>query len=416
MSEERLQKLLARAGVASRRHVEELIREGRVTVNGAPAGLGDKADPERDAVKVDGRRIDLRKRAEVYLVLNKPKAVMSTVSDPQGRRTVMELVPAGLRKGLVPVGRLDFMTEGLLLMTTDGEFAQKVSHPRHGCAKVYEVKVSGRPEESQLDRLRGGIVLEGKRTAPCRIEEHRAAGPRSAEENSWWRVELYQGRTRQIREMFSRIGNSVLRLRRVGVGSLIDPDLPLGAVRELTPEEVEKLRTDPTPPRPKRRPRVEREGTRRPAPEKAGTSVRSPRKAGPEKAGTSVRGPRKAAPEKAGTSARSPRKAGPEKAGTSVRGPRKAASEKAGTSVRSPRKAGPEKAGTSVRGPRKASPEKAGTSVRGPRKATSPRASARPPAAGGPRRSGPRPSGGKPGTPRPAGRSGASRPGGRRRP
>ncbi len=376
MSEERLQKLLARAGVASRRHVEELIREGRVTVNGAPAGLGDKADPEQDAVKVDGRRIDLRRRPEVYLVVNKPKAVMSTVSDPQGRRTVMELVPAGLRKGLVPVGRLDFMTEGLLLMTSDGEFAQKVSHPRHGCVKVYEVKVSGRPEEGQLDRLRGGIVLEGKRTAPCRIDEHRASGPRSAEENSWWRVELSQGRTRQIREMFARIGNSVLRLRRVGIGSLIDPDLPLGAVRELTPEEVERLLTDPTPPRPKRRPRVEREGPRRPVAEKAGTPRQARGEPSRQAQGKPVsRGARKDAPEKAGTLR--PAKGKPPARGT--------------------RTASPERAGT----PR---PAQGKPPARGPRKTSAPRGSARPPAGSGPRRGGSRPSAGKSGTPRAGGR------------
>src|SRR5687767_13587881 len=141
MAEERLQKILARAGVTSRRKAEDLIREGRVTVNGAVAGIGDKADPARDAVKVDGKRVHLP-ATHRYLLLNKPRAVMSTVSDPEGRPTVMEFVPPMFRKALVPVGRLDFLTEGLLLLTDDGEFAQTIAHPRHGCWKTYEVKVS----------------------------------------------------------------------------------------------------------------------------------------------------------------------------------------------------------------------------------------------------------------------------------
>ncbi len=239
--EERLQKLLARAGYASRRKVEELIAEGRVTINGKLAELGDKADPERDAVKVDGKRIQLAAVEHLYLVLNKPKGVMSTVADPEGRRTVLELVPRAMRKGLVPVGRLDFATEGLLLLTTDGEFAHHVAHPRYGCAKVYEVKVAGFPEDGALDRLRGGIVLEGKRTSPCRIEPRRTSGSKESKENSWWDVELTEGRTRQIREMFARIGHPVQKLRRVAIGSLSDPALPVGALRELTAKEVERL-------------------------------------------------------------------------------------------------------------------------------------------------------------------------------
>jgi 23S rRNA pseudouridine2605 synthase len=244
MSEERLQKILARAGVASRRHVEEMIAEGRVTINGRVAELGDKADAEADAIKVDGKRVAIEGRDQLYLLLNKPKGVMSTVSDPEGRRTVIDLVPKGMRKALVPVGRLDFQTEGLILLTTDGEFAHHVSHPRYGCTKVYEVKVSGRPDESQLDRLRTGIVLEGKKTAPCRIEPHALHGQETDGENSWWHVELSEGRTRQIREMFVRIGNPVRKLRRVGIGSLFDYSLPVGALRELSPAEVERLRKE----------------------------------------------------------------------------------------------------------------------------------------------------------------------------
>lgn len=243
MSEERLQKILARAGIASRRKAEELIREARVTVNGRAAELGDKADLERDAVKVDGKRLLPHAGVHRYLLLNKPKQVMSTLSDPEGRTTVLDLVPPRLRKALVPVGRLDYNTEGLLLLTDDGDFAQAVAHPRHGCWKTYEVKVRGVPAERDLDRLRAGIVLDGRRTAPCRIAA-RPAPRRTAESesSSWWKVELGEGRSRQIREMFQRIGHPVQKLRRVAIGPVADPDLPLGMVRELTEREVELLR------------------------------------------------------------------------------------------------------------------------------------------------------------------------------
>ncbi|HEV3458461.1 MAG TPA: pseudouridine synthase, partial [Thermoanaerobaculia bacterium] len=268
MSEERLQKILARAGVASRRKAEELIREGRVTVNGRPAAIGDKADLARDSVKLDERRIQAP-ATHRYLLLNKPRGVMSTVSDPAGRTTVIDLVPPAMRRALAPVGRLDFQTEGLLLLTDDGDLAQHVAHPSFGCWKTYEVKVRGRPAADQIERLRAGIVLEGRRTAPCRItalrrsskttpaalRRARAGGgqgvpgrrgrPRSAPESdnaSWWSVELGEGRTRQIREMFQRIGHPVQKLRRIAIGPVSDPDLPVGSLRELSEREVAALR------------------------------------------------------------------------------------------------------------------------------------------------------------------------------
>jgi 23S rRNA pseudouridine2605 synthase len=249
MSEERLQKILARAGIASRRKAEELIREGLVTVNGRVAGLGDKADPERDAVKVNGKRVQPAHEHR-YLLLNKPKGYVSTLSDPEGRPTVIDLVPPGMRKALVPVGRLDYNTEGLLLLTDDGEFAQRIAHPRYGSTKTYEVKVKGLPTEAQLDRLRAGIVLDdGKRTAPAKIAPRNPFKPAGARrrgepesENSWWLVELTEGRTRQIREMFLRTGHPVQKLRRVAIGPLRDPHLPLGALRDLSEQEIQKLR------------------------------------------------------------------------------------------------------------------------------------------------------------------------------
>jgi 23S rRNA pseudouridine2605 synthase len=273
MSEERIQRILARAGIASRRKVKELIREGRVTVNGQVAELGGKAEPGKDTLKVDGRRVEPHRGPCRYLLLNKPRGVVSTASDPKGRPTVLDLVPAGLRKALVPVGRLDFNTEGLILLTDDGELAEHVAHPRYGGVKTYEVKVKGRPSEALLDRLRAGISIAGRRTAPARILPRRAvrvmrrrpAKVRTAEreggDNTWWVVGLTEGRTRQIREMFLRIGHPVQRLRRVAIGPLRDPRLPLGALRELTEREVEALRR--TTAAPKKRPRVPAKPARR---------------------------------------------------------------------------------------------------------------------------------------------------------
>jgi pseudouridine synthase len=239
---ERLQKILARSGVAARRKAEELIREGRVTVNGVVAGLGDKADPAHDAIKVDGKRVQIA-AGRHYLLLNKPKGVLTAASDPEGRPTVLDLVPPQFRRALVPVGRLDFQTEGLLVLTDDGELAQRLSHPRYGCRKTYEVKVKGVPAEADLDRLRRGIVLDGRRTASCRIEALRVTTVRGDEGgNAWYRVELSEGRTRQIREMFFRIGHPVQKLKRTAIGPVTDRELPVGALRELTERELHLLR------------------------------------------------------------------------------------------------------------------------------------------------------------------------------
>jgi len=262
--EERLQKILARAGVASRRKVEEMIEQGLVTVNGQLAHVGQKADPDRDAIKVEGRRIQPHKGEHHYLLLNKPRGVMSTISDPEGRQTIMDFIPPVFHKALVPVGRLDYNTEGLILLTDDGEFAQRVAHPRYGSVKTYEVKVKGRPSEAELDRLRAGILLEGKRTAPAKItSRHSPVAHRRRRdddeggENSWWIVQLTEGRTRQIREMFLRINHPVQKLRRVAIGPLRDPDLPLGSVRELKAREVEMLlrsSREKAKPKPKKKP------------------------------------------------------------------------------------------------------------------------------------------------------------------
>lgn len=238
MSDERLQKILSRAGVASRREAETLIAEGRVYVNGKAATLGDKADPSSDVIKVDGRRVKPPTQA-VYLVLNKPKGYLSTRNDPEGRPTVYELLPPAFRKRVKSVGRLDFASEGLLLFTDDGDFSQRVAHPSHGCAKTYRVKVKGRPEAKALARLSRGITIEGRKTGPARI--HPESGSGTPAGHSWWIVEISEGRTRQIREMFQRIGHPVQKLRRIAIGGLSDPRLPPGACRELTAAEVRKL-------------------------------------------------------------------------------------------------------------------------------------------------------------------------------
>lgn len=266
MSAERLQKVLARAGVASRRAVEELIREGRVTVNGQVATLGDKADLEEDAVKVDDKLIQAPAGDHLYLLLHKPPGCVSTRSDPEGRPTVMDCIPHRLRGKLVPVGRLDFETEGLILLTDDGDLAHRVAHPRYGCTKTYEVKVKGEPESAAVEKLRRGIVLEGKRTAPAEIDAMPASpGPRDPIHNSWWQVVLTEGRTRQIREMFFRIGHPVQKLRRVAIGPLRDDRLLSGDWRELTDHEVETLR---------RSTRGDRKGKRKAGDEKSPAGAR----------------------------------------------------------------------------------------------------------------------------------------------
>ena len=237
--EQRLQKLIAAAGIASRRHAEELISAGRVTVNGEVVKeLGTKADPDKDHIKVNGKLINpqLQSREKVYVLLNKPKGYLSSVSDPEGRPLVTELLPPSLGK-VHPVGRLDFNTEGLLLLTNDGDFTNFVTAARNRVEKVYEVKVKGVPAESGIARLRRGITLEdGTRTAPAKIKLLN-----ETQTNAWYEVLLHQGRNQQVRRMFELIGHSVLKLRRTRIGFLIDEDLKPGYWRLLSPREVARM-------------------------------------------------------------------------------------------------------------------------------------------------------------------------------
>ncbi len=239
MVEQRLQKLIATAGIASRRHAEELIVAGRVTVNGEVVReLGTKADPDRDHIKVNGKLINpqLKARDKVYVLLNKPKGYLSSVSDPEGRPLVTELLPPALGR-LYPVGRLDFNTEGLLLLTNDGDFTNYVTAARNRVEKVYEVKVKGVPPDGAIQRLRKGVVLDdGTRTAPAKINKLN-----ETQTNAWYEVLLHQGRNQQVRRMFELIGHSVLKLRRVRIGFLHDEKLKPGVWRLLTPAEVRRL-------------------------------------------------------------------------------------------------------------------------------------------------------------------------------
>jgi 23S rRNA pseudouridine2605 synthase len=250
MAEERLQKIMAAAGVASRRKSEELIAAGRVSINGEVVStLGAKADPERDHIRVDGKLLHGAER-RVYLLLNKPKGYVSTVTDPEGRPTVMDLV-RGVGARLFPVGRLDYLSEGLLLLTNDGELMQRLTRAASHVPKTYLVKISGKPSEDAIERLRGGIMLppesrpgEGKKrepavkTAPAQITLTRDA------ENPWYEVVLTEGRNRQIRRMFKQVGHNVEKIKRVRYGTL-ELDVPPGEYRRLTPDEVARLMRNP---------------------------------------------------------------------------------------------------------------------------------------------------------------------------
>ncbi len=238
----RLQKILAHAGIASRRRAEELIRQGRVEVNRrVVAELGAKADPGRDEIRVDGRRVNRRVPVRRYLLLYKPREVVSTRIDPQHRTTVIDLLQrAGIHGYFYPVGRLDHDSEGLILLTNDGEFAERVAHPRHALARTYEARVLGAPDARDLERLARGIVLDGRRTLPAHV---RVRGTRPAGENVHTVLELVlrEGRNRQIRRMCDAIGHPVVRLKRTRIGGIGARGMEPGVIRDLTPSEVAGL-------------------------------------------------------------------------------------------------------------------------------------------------------------------------------
>jgi pseudouridine synthase len=228
---DRLQKILSQAGIASRRASERLIADGRVTVNGAVVReLGTKADATLDEIRVDGRKIRLPERCR-YILVNKPRRYVTTRSDPQGRPTIMDLL-AGVRDYVYPVGRLDFDSEGLLLVTNDGKLAEQLTHPRHGVERVYEAHVLGIPDEHDLRRLAHGIVIDGHRTEPAIVSFR----------HNVLTIAIREGRNRQVRKMCEAIGHPVTGLRRVALGPLRDDALKPGQWRDLTPAEVKRLR------------------------------------------------------------------------------------------------------------------------------------------------------------------------------
>jgi 23S rRNA pseudouridine2605 synthase len=240
MPSERLQKIIAAAGIASRRKAEELISGGHVQVNGqVVTELGTKADPETDHIRVNGKLLH-GEQQHVYLLLNKPKGYVTTVSDPENRPTVMQLIH-GVKSRVYPIGRLDYASEGLLLLTNDGALANKLMKAASQVPKTYVVKVAGTPSPESLDKLRAGVSIstdEGRRvrTAPAAIRIVKEGA------NPWYEVTLIEGRNREIRRMFEKVGHHVEKIKRVKYGPLA-LDVPPGEFRKLTPKEVDRLRT-----------------------------------------------------------------------------------------------------------------------------------------------------------------------------
>ena len=232
---QRLQKLMSAAGHCSRRQAEELLRQGRVEVNGRTAGLGDQADPEIDQICVDGSPL-AKNTTERVLLLNKPPGVISSCHDPQGRETVLDLIPPDLRQGLHPVGRLDADSRGALLLSNQGELTLKLTHPRYAHSKTYRVTLSGTPSRSRLQRWRQGVELDGSRTLPASVTLLHSQGDHSVLE-----VILREGRNRQIRRIASLLGHTVLDLQRVAIGGLALGSIEEGCWRELSRQEWRRL-------------------------------------------------------------------------------------------------------------------------------------------------------------------------------
>lgn len=234
----RLQKILSQAGVSSRRAAEKLMAEGRVSVNGKTIfELGTKADPAHDDIRVDGRRIKAAARLR-YILLNKPRGYITTRSDEKRRKTVIDLLK-GVREYVYPVGRLDYDTEGLLLLTNDGDLAAQLTHPRHGVERTYEARVAGMPDERALDKLRKGVPLDGRRTLPADVlllnkDRHDTDGVVL--------ITIREGRNRQVRRMLEAVGHLVDRLKRTKFGPISDRRLPVGGWRDLSADEIRKLK------------------------------------------------------------------------------------------------------------------------------------------------------------------------------
>jgi 23S rRNA pseudouridine2605 synthase len=241
---ERLQKIISGAGITSRRKAEEMIRQGRVSVNGRTiTELGSKADAAADHIKVDGKLLP-RAGHRFTILLNKPAGVVSTVNDPQGRETVISLLH-GIKERVYPVGRLDYHSSGLLLLTNDGELANFLMARASAVPRTYQVKLEGQPDPKALAKLEQGITLDGRPTAPCEIRPLAYAakrGEKDAAGKPWYEITLVEGRYHQVRRMFERIGQPVVKLKRARIAFLTDRGLAPGKFRFLTEEEVSRLK------------------------------------------------------------------------------------------------------------------------------------------------------------------------------
>jgi 23S rRNA pseudouridine2605 synthase len=239
MTEERIQKIIARSGLCSRRDADQMIADGRVTVDGRVAKPGEKADLGTARIKVDGRTVKAPESLR-YFLLYKPRAVMTTCDDPEERKTVLDIVRPVVRERVYPVGRLDYHSEGLLILTNDGELAARITHPRFGVVREYLVKVRGDLTTSDYRKLMAGTSVEGRHVKPQRAE--RSSKVRGGKA-TWWRVEVLEGRTHEVRELFLHAGHHVQRLRRTAIGTLRDDSLNPGDFRTITAKELASLRS-----------------------------------------------------------------------------------------------------------------------------------------------------------------------------
>ncbi len=260
----RLQKILSSAGIASRRAAETYITEGRVSVNGETVtALGSKADPDADDIRVDGRRVKTAQR-RLYILMYKPRGYITSRSDPQRRPTVIDLLTkGGVREYVYPVGRLDYESEGLILLTSDGDLAAHLTHPSHGVPREYEARVRGVPDQHALDRIARGVVLDGRKTAPAEIALKKVIEGEDGAQ-AVLSIVIREGRNRQVRNMCDAIGHPVVRLRRVRIGSITDDKIRPGEFRELSDKEIASLKKMAAVPKPARSD-TRKPATKRPA-------------------------------------------------------------------------------------------------------------------------------------------------------